>query len=545
MTETNALRSTGSSWIIPERRVLIVVVCVHFALLLVMGLFHHWGNMSNLNDLGFVDQAVWGTLHGQWFLDTNNTYGRPINWLGCHFNLFLLLFVPLYAIWPAAEWFIIAQAFALSVAAWPIFLLASKVHGSERTGILWAVIYLFNPFLLNAAAWDFHPVTFAVPFIAWALLAIEKKNFRLLWFCCLCQLLIQEQFGLTVAGFGTLWWIKNREWKSGTLLIGLGLLHTLMVLGFIMPALSPSGTHNMIEPGSRGSRYGWLGGSLFEIIGNVILHPIWMLKTVILKYEAINYLILLVLPLLGLFFAAPAWLLPAIADLSANTLSAINLPRSIISYHSVTLVPILTVSAIYGAQRIAPLFANYLSVPVAKLVLLLTLILSYFLAPLPLPGALNFWKPVHWIQTPDPALKQVRALVAERSSVSVQANVGAHFSQNQQVYRYPYKVGEADTIVLWLDSPTLNVNSCNGNGIGTITHHLQMKPVAYLASVECLLQDNSYGVILWNEPWLVASRGPKIKAADKSIRNRLDNLRHSWQISSKEYEAALQECRNK
>ena len=536
----SAMKPIGMPWIIQERGALIILICVHFALLLVMGLFRHWGNMSSLNDLGLFDQVAWKTLHGQWVVDNSNFPGLPMNWLGGNFNVILLLFAPLYAIWPAAEWFVIAQAFALSVAAWPIFLLASS---SKRTGIIWAVIYLLNPFLLSAAAWDFHPVTLAVPFIAGALLAVEKKDFRLLMICCLCMLMIQVQFGITVAGFGALWGLKHRSWRSGLLLSGIGLLHIVLVLGVLVPALSPSGTHLMIiDPNGQHSRYGWLGGSLFEIFGNIVLHPLRMLKTVLSMDGTILYFEYLSFPLLGLFFAAPFWLLPAFADLAANTLSASQLPKSIISYHSCTLVPILTVSAIYGARRITPLLAKTLTIP---LVLLSTLILSYVLAPLPLPGALNFWRPVRWVQVPDPTLKQVRALVAKRSSVSIQANVGAHFSQHQQVYRYPYKVGEVDTIVLWLDTPTDKIFPHKSHVIGTVAHHLQMNPAEYLASVECLLQDPNYGIILWNEPWLVVSRGPRVVSADTLVRNKLDNLRHSWQITSEEYEAALHECMNK
>lgn len=535
----NSLRTPHSNY----KRTLIVIISIHFALLLAMGLFRYWGNMSSLNDLGFFDQAVWGTLHGQWFLDTNNTYGRPINWLGCHFNLFLLLFVPLYAIWPAAEWFALAQALALSVAAWPIFILASRVHGCERTGLLWAVIYLLNPFLLSAAAWDFHPVTLAVPFIAGTLLAIENKNYRLFFICCLCQLLIQEQFGLTVASFGVLWGLKHRDWRHGLLLTVIGILYTVLVLGFIMPALAPSGTHSMIiDPNAHDSRYGWLGGSLFQIFSNSFLHPLWLLKTVMSMDGTISYLILLALPFLGFFLAAPTWLLPTITDLAANILSANPMPRGAISYHSITIVPLLTVASIFGAKRIAPILAKALAITPTKLVLLVTLAISYVLVPLPLPGAANFWRPVKWIQYPDPALKQIRTLVAESKSVSVQANVGAHFSQRQQVYRYPYKVEEADTIVLCLDSPTSNILPHDRHMIGTVAHHLQMSPTEYLASIECLLQNPAYGVILWNNPWLVVTRGPDFLNADKAILTKIDTLRQSWQITSKEYETVLREC---
>lgn len=531
-----------------DRLTLIIIICSHFTVLLAMGLFRHWGNMSSLNDLGVFDQIVWKTLHGQWIIDNSNFPGQPMNWLGGHFNVVLLLFVPLYAIWPAAEWFAIAQAISLSAAAWPIFLLASKVHGSERTGLLWAAVYLFNPFLLSAAAWDFHPVTLAVPLIATALLAVEKKDFRLLVICCLCMLLVQVQFGLTVAGFGALWGIKHRSWKGGLILSGAGLLHTVLVLGVFVPALSPSGTHIMItDPTGTGqnSRYGWLGGSLYEIFGNIFLHPWWLLKTVVSMDRTISYLMLLSLPFLGLFFAAPVWLLPAFADLAANTLSANPMPRGIISYHSVTLVPLLTVASIYGARRFTPLLAKGLIITPAKLVLLLTLGLSYAFAPLPLPGAANLWRPLQWLQCPDPALQQIRMLVANSTSMSVQANAGAHFSQHQQVFRYPYKVDEADTIILWLDTPTGNILPHNSHMIGTLAHHLQMNPAEYLASIECLLRDPGYKVMMWQNPWLVINRGAGDEHTNQSVQRRIEALCTQWGITPHEYENAKRACQGK
>ncbi|MBU5612490.1 DUF2079 domain-containing protein [Geomonas azotofigens] len=540
MKATTALKEK-----VPMRRVLAAIVCLYFVLLLMMGLFRNWGNMSSLNDLGLFDQAVWGTLHGQWFLDTNNAFGRPINWLSCHFNLFLLLFVPLYALSPATEWFAIAQAFALSVAAWPVFLLAKSVHNSEKIGMLWAVIYLLNPFLLSAGAWDFHPVTIAVPFIAGALLAVERKEFRLLMICCFCLLLIQEQLGLTTAGLGALWGLKHRDWKRGLFVICVGGLHTVLVPGIIMPALSPSGTHSMIvDPAGQDSRYGWLGSTFSEVIGNIVFHPFVMLRRVFSTHAASRYFSFLGFPFLGLFLAAPLWLLPAIADLAANTLSANHMPRSVMSYHSVTLVPILTASAIYGVRRIALLFANRMAAAfMTTLSLILTVASCYIVAPLPLPGALNLWKPVQWAKTPDPYLKRVHAVIPEHASLAVQANIGPHFTQRQLVFRYPCKLVQPDTIVLWLDSPTYNILPHNRYAIGTIAHHLQMDPAEYLASVECLLDNPDYAVNLWIEPWLVVSRSSKTRVSDEPVRNKLVSLRHTWKITAEAYATALQKVK--
>lgn len=523
-----------------ERIAMAVILVAYFVLLLVIGLVRHWSNMTNLNDLGVFDQAVWGTLHGEWFLNTNNRWGMRANWLGSHFNPFLLAFVPLYQLWPAAEWFAIAQAFALSVAAWPVFLLASRIFSSERTGIIWALVYLFNPFLMNGAAWDFHPVTLAVPLITTGLLAVEMRKLRLLLVCCALLLLVQEQCGITVAGIGALWAIRNKQWKSGALIMIIGCLHAALVLGVIMPALSPTGSHPFINGKGHLNRYGWLGKSLGEIIGTMLLHPLQVVSTILGRPDAILYLILLTLPLLGMFLGSPLWLLPGMADFAANILSSINMPRGVMSYHSVTLVPVLTVAAIYGSHRLASSrVTTYLTTRIPRYLLCSTLVFSYMFSPLPLPGSSNFWAPAHLRGTPDSQLPRLREIITDNSVVSAQANIAAHFSQRREIYLFPEQADKSDTIVLWLDSPTTHVLSTQF-AIGSTAHHLQMRPAAYLASIESLLRNRNFGVVVWEDPWLVLSRGVKGRGeAEPAIRQKLLMLRKTWAISEEEYAAAL------
>jgi len=153
-----------------------IVIVSHFAFFLVIGMSRYWGYMSSINDLGVFDQVVWNTLHGNFLQTTINPFGTSINWLGFHFQPVLLLFVPLYSLSSSVEWFAIAQAAALALTAWPIFLLAQHIFKSEKSGFIWALAYLANPFLLSSGTWDFHPITLAVPFIALGLLAIVKKT---------------------------------------------------------------------------------------------------------------------------------------------------------------------------------------------------------------------------------------------------------------------------------------------------------------------------------------------------------------------------------
>jgi len=510
-----------------------IAISVHFLLILLLGLSRHWGYMSSLNDLGVFDQAAWGTLNGQFFLNTSQ-FNQPINWLGFHFHPLILLFVPLYAIAPSPEWFTLAQALALSVAAWPIFLLAGRILKSEAMGLLWASVYLVNPFLLNAAAWDFHPIALAVPFFALGLLAVERADSRLLLLSCLPLLLVQEHLGASVAGFGLLWGLGRNGWKTAVALILLGLGHFLLVLVLVMPAFSPTGAHVMFA-GDLGqlSRYGWLGGSVGDIGLNFLLHPWSVAQKVLFDWGGWSYLTLLLLPFLGLPLAAPLSLLPAMPDLGANLLSANPMPRSVFAYHSVLLAPAFTVAAAYGARRISLWWKWLSSAQVSGPALIASLAMGYALAPLPIPGAFNFWAPTHFPNATDPIPVAVRR-ASGTAPASVQANIGAHFSQRREVYSYPNRVGEVNIVVLRLESPTSQFFPPDPQIVPTLAHHLQMTPTDYLASVRCLLASEVYGVLIWEEPWLVFAKGAPKGETERKIEPRLLLLREQWGLDPKE-----------
>jgi uncharacterized membrane protein len=518
-------------------------ISLHFLLLMFLGLTRHWGYITSLNDLGVFDQAIWGTMHGQFLLNTSQL-DQPINWLGFHFHPVILLFVPLYAIAPCPEWFAFAQALALSLAAWPIFLLATRICQSGTAGLLWAIAYLFNPFLLNAAAWDFHPVALAVPFIALGLLAIEKADSRLLLFASIPLLFIQEQLGLTVAAFGLLWWLRNGQWKVALAIALLGVIHAALVLGVLMPALSPTGAHVMFaEHLGQLSRYDWLGHSVSEIALNMLTHPWQIAHKALFDWEGWVYLALLLLPFFGFPLAAAGQLLPAIPDLSANLLSANPMPSSAFAYHSVTLVPVLAVAAAYGAKRISLWWTWLSSAQVSGLAIVASLVMGYTLAPLPLPGAVNFWAPAHFPDAPDPRLPVLRAILGN-ASVSAQSNIGAQFSQRREIFSYPKKINETEAIVLRLDSPTKELWPKAPAGTASLASHLQMQPVDYLASVDCLLSRGVFKVARWEDPWLIFSRNATTNTGQRhEIELKLLQLRKTWGIAADEYAAAAKACK--
>ena len=109
------IRTSKNWW----KTILWIAIFIYFLLTLIISLSYHWGYMSSVTDIGTFDQAIWGTLHGHFFLNTI-AFNKAINYLGFHFRPILLIFLPFYILLPKVEWMILAQSFALSLTALPI-----------------------------------------------------------------------------------------------------------------------------------------------------------------------------------------------------------------------------------------------------------------------------------------------------------------------------------------------------------------------------------------------------------------------------------------
>jgi hypothetical protein len=255
------------------------------------------------------------------------------------------------------------------------------------------------------------------------------------------------------------------------------------------------------------------------------------------------YIVFILITFFGFPLAAPEFLLPGLADLTTNMLSEVSMPRSPFAYHSASLVPVLVVAAIYGIKRISYWSKKFSPKELTNLALIASFILCYILAPLPLPGARNYWKPSHFLNLPDPIVYTIRSAIGSKVSVSAQSNIGSHFSQRREIYCYPNKVGEVDAIILRLESPTTNINNIPDRLkknrrylLYMLDSHLKMDRTEYIVSIKSLMSNSSYGILLWNDPWLVMKRGELNKRPKqvREIEEKLKQLRKEWQINSKE-----------
>jgi len=129
------------------------------------------------HDQGLGCQIFWTTLHGKllWssFLGVNG-----LCHLGEHAVFFILLWLPIYALFPFPVTLSILQVFFLGLSAVPVYLIA-KDKISSRAGLLFVVLYLTNNFVIQAIIDGFQTRTISVPLYFFAFLFFIKK--RYLW----------------------------------------------------------------------------------------------------------------------------------------------------------------------------------------------------------------------------------------------------------------------------------------------------------------------------------------------------------------------------
>ena len=107
--------------------------CVAFAAGLgALAVLQHRAFWTGRFDVGNLVQAVWSTAHGD-VLSVTGLTGRQISRLGAHFDPIVVLFAPLWWVWPDASMLLVAQALAVATGAIPVYLLARR-HLRLRLG---------------------------------------------------------------------------------------------------------------------------------------------------------------------------------------------------------------------------------------------------------------------------------------------------------------------------------------------------------------------------------------------------------------------------
>ncbi|HEV8371676.1 MAG TPA: DUF2079 domain-containing protein [Actinomycetota bacterium] len=371
-------------------------------------------------DLGIYDQGTWLLSRPQAPLVTV----RGLNLFGLHGSYILILVAPLYRLWADPRLLLLLQVVFLALPAVVVYRLGARHLGHPAAGLAVAVAYLAYPAMQWAITWQFHPEAIAAGLLALAALAADRGRNRTMALLLALAALCGQEVGLVVAGFGLLLVVSGRRavgWRTAAAGFGWFLAAT-----FVLAPLASGRPTRLFETtyGIAGSGPAALLRALPTIAGHALQTG--------LANDGLAYLLLVLLPLLGLPLLAPRWLLPVAPPLLLN-LAAVQPEHHQIRYHYLaTAAPLLAAGAVAGLAVVRAR-RRRLFVPVVVLLVLVACVMDWRYGPAP-------WSrdPVAIAAAPiDQARRQALALVDPRAPVSAQFNLLPHLAHRTEIYEFP------------------------------------------------------------------------------------------------------------
>jgi len=417
--------------VLSARRLLWAAVAAYAAAFATLSVLRDRAFLTGRFDLGNMVQAVWSTAHGH-PLQVTELGGDQISRLAAHVDPILVLFAPLWWIWPSADLLLVVQAAAIALGALPVFWLARKHLGSGTAALGFALAYLLLPAVQWLTLNEFHPVALATPLLLFAFWFLDED--RIVPFAVFAVLACasKEEIPLVVAGFGIWYAVARRRYAVGAAIAAVGATWAALAIGLVIPH------YNHGASSSFYSRYSEVGGSPRGVLQTAVTHP-WRLVEKALGHRGVHYLIQLALPLAALWAAAPLVLIAAVPDLAVNLLSATPTQTSIHFHYTAGIVPPLVVASVLGAARLR---GHARPEALALLAVGAALVGNYRLGAIPLwnelPGGQVFQADATRSSPHNEIALRALRLIPDGVAVSAGNSLGAHLSARRRILSFPY-----------------------------------------------------------------------------------------------------------
>lgn len=453
----------------PGLRLAVGAAIAFFLLTLILTLHRHFTFYSSY-DQGIFNQVFWNGLHGRFFqsslssqLSTNVVHSAEVpevyyHRLGQHFTPALLLWLPIYAIFPYPATLTVIQIVLVTAAGLVLYLLARQYLEPPLAGTIVVSFYCANA-IVGPTLSNFHDIC-QIPLLVFSiLLAMEKGWWRLFWLLAVLLLLVREDSGINLFSIGCYMVASKRFPRTGLAVCSVSFLYLIVLTNLIMPIFSEDISKRfMLE------RFGqYVEGneaSTLDIIWGMIRQP-WLLVVELVTPidRTINYLLGHWLPLAFVPAIAPAsWLVAGFPLLKlligkGESVLAINIR------YAMGVAPGLFYGAIlwWRGQGFKRFYTKWENIPPRKLYpafkrfwifcITLTLIFSftssssqlnrtfYFL----LPDSFDPWVyvslPEQWKHTGE--IRSLLNKIPPQASVSATTYLIPHLSSRREIIRLP------------------------------------------------------------------------------------------------------------
>lgn len=435
----------------------ITAALAFFCVALILGLHRHYTFYSSY-DQGIFNQVFWNNLHGRFFesslssqLSTNVVHQGEVprvdyHRLGQHFTPALLLWLPLYALFPTPATLTVLQVTFVTVAGLVLYVLAREYLEPPLAGMITVSFYCANA-VIGPTLSNFHDIS-QIPLLVFGLLlAMEKRCWWLFWVLGVLLLAVREDAGIGLFGVGVYLILSRRYPRIGLVVCSLSFGYIILLTNLVMPLFSEDISQRFMM-----ERFGQYASgdeaSTLEIIWGMVSNPGRVLVELVTPFgRTLNYLLGQWLPLAFVPAISPAsWMIAGFPLLKlflgqGESVLAINIR------YAMTVVPGLFYGAILWWAQHQDLYKRSLFRYFWIFCITLTLIFSYTSSASALNRAFYFMLPDSfdpWVHISLPQqwnhVQQMRPLVAQippDASVSATTYIIPHLSSRREIIRLP------------------------------------------------------------------------------------------------------------
>ena len=383
-------------------------------------------------DLGFYDQGVW--LLSRFHAPFVTLMGR--NLFGDHAQFSLFALVPLYWIRPDATTLLAVQAFVMAAGAIPVYLLAIRRSFGPVLATVFVAAFLLHPALGQSNLENYHPDSFLVPILGFAIYAAVEKRPRMFWVCCVLALLCKEDVVLVVFPLA-LWFGLRRDRRVGITVAAASVVVALVDTNVVMRALVGVSTRNAFRiPFSTCVRACSVGRHVSDFAIALVTKPVDVVRYLVAGDHPNGrpfYVWQMMAPTGLAFLVRPDVVAIGALVLAANVFSTVGYQHQIAYHYSMELLPVVAMGTVYAVSRVHP---GPRRIAAVALVGISAACSAYMWAPFPFSrhGPPTYWAPS---SSAVAAVDRVVAQLPSGANVSAYDAFVTHVDRRERVYLWP------------------------------------------------------------------------------------------------------------
>ena len=296
---------------------LVIWTAITFFVVCLLLTVHRYYSFYASYDQGIFNQVFWNGTHGRMFesslssaLSTNVVHNQQIPEvsyyrLGQHFTPALILWLPIYALFPSPITLTVLQVTLVTAAGLVLYALARHYLEPPLSAMITISFYCANA-VIGPTLGNFHDICQIPLYFFSLLLAMEKRNWPIFAIFAVLILAVREDAGISLFGVGFYMILSRRYPRTGLVVCVISFGYIVALTNLIMPLFSADISQRFMM-----ERFGQYAegdeASTLEILWGMLSNP-WRLLVELFTpvWGTLKYLLGQWLPLAFVPAVAPA-----------------------------------------------------------------------------------------------------------------------------------------------------------------------------------------------------------------------------------------------